>query len=214
MRGIRSRRLVFASATLAVAVLAWSQSRGQHVPAAAGALVLGQGLQEETDRPVYRSGPITAATARTWLALHEPLAMPFTVETPLSDVLKYIQSSIKSKDLPHGLQIYVDPAGLLEAEKTMESTVVLNVEGVPLANSLQLLLKQLDLTYYVRQDGLVVITYIASADLVSYDPDTMAYVVNQLQAQVQQLRHELHGGRGRTTHPAPQFRVRTSSGFQ
>ena len=50
-----------------------------------------------------------------------------------------------------GIPIYVDPVGLQEAEKSMKSTVRnMDLEGVPLRRTLQLLLDQIDLAYFVR----------------------------------------------------------------
>ena len=63
-----------------------------------------------------------------------------------------------------GIPIYVDPIGLLEADKTMTSTLGnMDVDGVPLRTSLRLCLKQLDLTYSVK-DGLLFITSLESHD--------------------------------------------------
>jgi tetratricopeptide (TPR) repeat protein len=91
--------------------------------------------------------------------LGERLTMSFPQETPLEDVLKYIKSNTQSEelDLPSGIPIYVDPIGLQEAEKTLASPVTLDLEGIPLKTSLRLILKQLDLTYTVK-DGLMTIT--------------------------------------------------------
>jgi hypothetical protein len=94
-------------------------------------------------------------------ALDQPVTMPFPNETMLEDVLKYINGATQSPELPDGLPIYVDPAGLQEAEKTLQSPIALELKGVPLRTSLQLALKQLDLKYEV-EDGLVRIGYVAS----------------------------------------------------
>ena len=94
--------------------------------------------------------------------LEEPISMSFANETPLEDVLKYIKAATQGPN-DTGIQIYVDPAGLNEAEKTMTSPVTLDVEGVPLKTTLRLMLNQLGLTYSVR-DGLLMITKEAVAD--------------------------------------------------
>jgi RNA polymerase sigma factor (sigma-70 family) len=95
--------------------------------------------------------------------LDEKIAMSFGTETPLEDVLKYIHQATVTADFA-GLPIYVDPIGLQEAEKSMNSTVIINLEGVPLRRTLQLVLKQLDLIYFV-QDGMIYITSSESEDL-------------------------------------------------
>src|SRR5260370_38072621 len=76
--------------------------------------------------------------------------------TPLEDLLKDIKSATQGPN-DSGIPIYVDPVGLQEAEKTMTSPVTLDLEGVPLKATLRLLLKQLGLTYTVK-DGLLTIT--------------------------------------------------------
>jgi hypothetical protein len=95
--------------------------------------------------------------------LDQPVSMPFAQETPLEDVIKYIKNATISPALPEGIPIYVDPVGLQEAEKTMSSPVALALDGVPLKRSLKLLLKQLELTYTVK-DGLMTINHISSRD--------------------------------------------------
>ena len=94
--------------------------------------------------------------------LDEPISMSFANETPLEDVLKYIKSATQGPN-DTGIPIYVDPVGLNEAEKTMTSPVTLDLEGVPLKTTLRLLLKQLGLTYTVK-DGLLTITSESSED--------------------------------------------------
>ncbi|MHC5544482.1 hypothetical protein ACYOEI_40145, partial [Singulisphaera rosea] len=97
--------------------------------------------------------------------LNEPISMAFPNETPLEDVLKYIKSATQGAN-DSGIPIYVDPVGLQEAEKTMTSPITLDLEGVPLKTTLKLILKQLGLTYTVK-DGLMTITYENSGDVPS-----------------------------------------------
>ncbi len=58
--------------------------------------------------------------------------MSFAEETSLEEVLKYIKEATKSSELPNGIAIYVDPIGLQEAEKSLTSTIQMDLEGVPL----------------------------------------------------------------------------------
>jgi hypothetical protein len=88
--------------------------------------------------------------------LEQPVTMSFPEATPLEEVLKHVKRSTRGPG-DSGLPIYVDPAGLSKAEKTMQSPVTLDVEGVPLWTSLRLILKQLGLTYAVK-DGLLTIS--------------------------------------------------------
>ena len=94
--------------------------------------------------------------------LDQPIAMSFPNETPLEDVLKYIKQATQGPN-DSGIPIYVDPLGLQEADKTLTSPVSIDLEGVPLKTTLRLLLKQLGLTYTVK-DGFLMITSQESED--------------------------------------------------
>jgi hypothetical protein len=89
--------------------------------------------------------------------LDASIAMNFAQETPLEEMLKHIKTSTVSPDFPNGIAIYVDPIGLQEAEKTLTSPIQLDLEGVPLRRTLYLMLKQLNLCYWI-QDGMIVIS--------------------------------------------------------
>ena len=102
-------------------------------------------------------------TTRILAELDKPVSMPFANETPFEEVIKYIKTATTGNGLDSGIPIYVDPVGLTEADKTMASPVTLNLDGVPLKKSLKLLLKQLELTYTVK-DGLMTITSTTSKD--------------------------------------------------
>jgi hypothetical protein len=109
---------------------------------------------------VNQTPPSTAGTAVTNAWIHEvltqPIAMRFPNGIPLDEVLAEIQVATKGPG-GRGLSFYVDPIGLQEAEKTMQSPIAINLEGAPLRTTLRLILKQLDLTYAI-QDGVVLIT--------------------------------------------------------
>ena len=87
--------------------------------------------------------------------LEEPVAMLFANETPLEDVLKYIKAATQGPN-DAGIPIYVEPTGLEEAKQTMQSTVKLDMRGVPLKTTLRLVLRPLGLSYIVK-DGLLTI---------------------------------------------------------
>lgn len=100
--------------------------------------------------------PTDARSLAILKSLEQPIDMNFAAETPLEDVLKYIKQSTITPTYA-GIPIYVDPAGLQEAERSMQSTVQMQLEGVPLRRTLQLVLAQLGLAYFV-DDGVLVIT--------------------------------------------------------
>ena len=89
-------------------------------------------------------------------ALDKTVTFDFSQETPLEDVLRYIVAATHG---PGGreLQIYVDPVGLQEAEKTTSSPVTLVMHGVPLRTTLKLLLDRIGLTYGIK-GGVLLIT--------------------------------------------------------
>ena len=101
---------------------------------------------------------VAAADARIREALEQPITMSFPHETPLEEVLTYVKSNTQGQELglPSGIPIYVDPSGLQEVEKTHQSPVTIDVQGVPLRTTLHLILKQLGLTYGV-EGGLLLI---------------------------------------------------------
>ncbi len=111
---------------------------------------------------IARVGPLVAASDKSpetkaiLEKLEEGVPMKFANETPLEDVLKSIKSALQEFK-PAGIAIYIDPVGLKEAEKTMTSPVILDIEGVPLKTTLRVALKQLGLAYCVK-DGLIIIS--------------------------------------------------------
>ena len=116
-----------------------------------------KGKEESTDRGTKEGQGKDPKSQMILAKLDEPISMSFNEDTPLEDVLKYIKQATTTKTYT-GIPIYVDPVGLQEAEKSMTSTVRnMDLEGVPLRRTLQLLLKQLDLIYFV-EDGLLYIT--------------------------------------------------------
>ncbi len=90
--------------------------------------------------------------------LDQPIRLPYPNDTPLEEVLENIREESKKGPTGKAVSIYVDPIGLSEADKTMASTVSIDLEGVPLRVTLALMLKQLGMTYFVN-NGLIYITY-------------------------------------------------------
>ena len=91
--------------------------------------------------------------------LAEPVSMHFPNDTPLRDIKKYIENATQdpSIGLPTGIPIYLDRSSRAEENKYLSSPVSIDVQGAPLRVTLALILKQLGLTYDVR-DGLLTIT--------------------------------------------------------
>ena len=114
-----------------------------------------------TESPLYGLDDVTPAdqerTNQVQIALRKTLPMPFASETPLQDVLAYVREKTTNDTFPSGLPIYLDPTGLESLELTPDSKVRIDLAGVRLKTTLNLLLKQLDLVYVVRQ-GVIIIT--------------------------------------------------------
>jgi hypothetical protein len=134
--------------------------------------------------------PISLAAARTWIKLHQRITMPFGDETPLENVLKYVKDAARDED-GTTLEFYVDPNSLQEVERTMQSPVTLDLDGLPLERSLGLLLKQLGLQFSVDTDGLVVITSEMSEDGSLTREELMLKQLEQLSEQLTLLRQEV-----------------------
>jgi len=88
--------------------------------------------------------------------LEEPISMSFANPTPLDDYLKYIKQATTSPTFA-GVPIYLDPKGLDETNCTLNSTITIDLEYIPLRTTLRLALKQLGLAYCVR-DGVLIIS--------------------------------------------------------
>jgi len=121
----------------------------------------------------HRPRTLSAAAARTWVKLAAPVAFPFEHETSLEDVVKYVKQASAGPN-ESGIPIYLDPVAFRTNNVTMASTVTLNLEGIPLATSLGLMLKQLGLAFGVQKDGLLVIGTVASIPEADAAPVTEA----------------------------------------
>ncbi len=88
--------------------------------------------------------------------LAKPVKMPFPNSTPLGDVLEYLKQVTKDPPGDRAMEFLVVPSGLEEAERTLNSTVRMDLEGVPLRTMLPLLLDQLGLACVVKDGRLVI----------------------------------------------------------
>jgi hypothetical protein len=102
-------------------------------------------------------------------ALEQPIALPYTDDAPLDQVLRELKrqtaNNPKLPKIPTGIPIYVDPIGLQEAERSLNSTVKRPpaADALPLGEHLRLVLDQLGLDYMVK-DGFMMITSKESVD--------------------------------------------------
>lgn len=100
---------------------------------------------------------ITAAEARAWLLLQQDEPMKFP-KMKLSDALAAIQKSTVGKAPEgRGLVVRMDQWALRDSEQTGDSLVAIDMDPVPLATGLGLMLKPLGLQFSVEKNGVVVI---------------------------------------------------------
>jgi hypothetical protein len=104
--------------------------------------------------------PRTVAETRTWLKLQTIVPMNFPDGTTLEDLVKFVRESTRdvNNGFPRGIPIYVDPQGLQDADKTMASTVTIDLDGMPVGKALRLAVRPLGLVTEIDKDGLLSIT--------------------------------------------------------
>jgi len=139
-----------------------------HLPSDQFLMALKQWLPRTAEGFFVSSESVAAANERILQALDQPVPMHFRDESTLEDVLKHAQAAFTSPD-GKVIPIYLDPIGLQEAERTPQSVVTIDVDGVPLKTTLYLCLKQLGLVYGIR-DGILVISSEESLSPIYEDP--------------------------------------------
>ena len=115
------------------------------------------GFTQEKPAAVPSTNPDSQRTAAILDTLETPVSMAALNGTPLGDVLKSINRATRKSPLNAGLPIYVDPGGLQEAQKTLESTITLNVNDMPLKVTLARVLAQVGLEYTVKDEILFIV---------------------------------------------------------
>ena len=112
------------------------------------------------------------ANARILEALEQPIPMPFPDETPLDKLLAYIKQATSTPTYP-GIPIYIERRLSTGSNVSLNATVQIDLEGVPLKTTLRLCLKQLGCGYSV-QDGYL---RIATEEDISGEPPSPFRVV-------------------------------------
>jgi hypothetical protein len=190
----RRRFVLIALAALAAVAGSVASLEAQGTPRAGVRFAGGfGGTPPSESQPVpttHVTTPVTEPLARTWLLLQKPVKMSFPSETPLEDVIKYVKEATRQEGR-RGIVIYVDPRGLQEAERSLTSPVTIDLEDVPLATSLRLLLKQLGMIYTVRADGMLYITGESSDDSPVEPSPRLLEDLDHLQGELARMRREL-----------------------
>jgi hypothetical protein len=101
-------------------------------------------------------------------ALRKPATLRFAEGTTLRELVTFLGEVSKPNGSADGLQIYVDPEGLKQAEQTLDSMVAINLSGISLERALYLALRQIGLAYTV-QEGLLIISTPTQLDQIIQD---------------------------------------------
>ncbi|HVA48300.1 MAG TPA: VWA domain-containing protein [Pirellulales bacterium] len=118
-------------------------------------------------------------------ALDEPTEIDFA-EQPLSDVVEYLKQR-------HGIEIQLDEKALADAGTASDTAITRSIKGITLRSALKLLLSELDLTYVIRNEVLMITSKTEAENMLS----TRVYPVGDLVIPVQSM-----GGRGMFNVPA------------
>jgi hypothetical protein len=170
--------------------------------------------------------PMTLEATRVYLKLKERIPMEFPKETALGDVLKYIRSStVDEATMPGGIPIYLDPVALNDADKSLNDKITIDMKGIPLATTLDLILHHLGMMYELRPEGFLFITNPASNESLQPDIDTLILdnlsavrdEVHRLRLEIRELRVAPSLGSNPAVRPVPNTtngNINTGGGFR
>lgn len=120
-------------------------SRTLLLTAALGAAALLPGAAE-----VCPGAETSSAEQKIEQALAAPTQLEF-IETPLQDVVDYL------KDF-HGIEIQIDEKALEDSGIGKDSPITKNLKGISLRSALELMLRDLELTYTIEHEVLLITT--------------------------------------------------------
>jgi hypothetical protein len=106
---------------------------------------------------VASTGPTLSAEQRIEKALDEPTALDFS-ETPLSDVIQFFKEK-------HRIEIQLDKKALDDAGVGLDTPMTRSLNGVSFRSALNLMLRDLDLTYTIRDEVLLITTRDAADEI-------------------------------------------------
>jgi hypothetical protein len=122
-------------------------------------------LQQQREarlRSALRSARNAASDKAILMALDQPFDAKLIPRPTLALLLQEIKRVTTNGVLWDGIPFFVDPIGLQEAGRTMNSPVTVSSKGVPIRKALEDALGQPKLDYFVR-DGFLLITSKESA---------------------------------------------------
>jgi len=136
-------------------------------------------------KPARRTPTLRFGTEAILKVLQEPTSLEF-LETPLLDVAAEVQDK-------HGVHVHLDHRALDDVGIPSDTPVTFAMSGIPLRSALELMLGQLDLTWTIGSDVLLITTPEKAENLLV----TKTYDVSDLL--VSPRSHTYQGGRLPTT---------------
>lgn len=134
------------------AVVSQSWSTQQKVGDFMAALetALEQYKQGAFNAPMDVGAPASGSMQTIRQALNETTSLQF-LEQPLADIVAFLEDR-------HKIEIQLDTNALDTAGVTNDTPATIDVEGLPLGNALNLMLKEIELTYTIRDEVLLITT--------------------------------------------------------
>jgi uncharacterized protein YfaS (alpha-2-macroglobulin family)/TolA-binding protein len=109
-----------------------------------------EGLSLAGQSEGFSLGDVSESTKKILKALNSPTQLEF-IETPLHDVVSFL------KDY-HGIEIQIDRKALDDVGIGSDTPITRDLKGITLRSALQLMLRDLDLTYVIQDEVLLITT--------------------------------------------------------
>ncbi|WP_435018938.1 hypothetical protein TA3x_000928 [Tundrisphaera sp. TA3] len=142
------------------------------------------------------SPTMSLEATRVWVKLQDVVEVRFGDGTSLENIIKFVRESTKdSARFPKGIPVYVNPQGLRDEDKTMQSEITIELDGLPLGKTFAIALSQLGLVYTIEPAGYIEVTS-SGCDESLIDPGAvMLERLASLRREIRALRMELRAGR-------------------
>jgi len=134
----------------AVVSQSWSTQREVADFMTALETALSQYKEGAFNAPIDVGATSSGSSAAIRHALGETTSLQF-LEQPLTDIVAFLEDR-------HKIEIQLDTSALDTAGVNKDTQATIDVEGIPLGSALKLMLEQLDLTYTIRDEVLLITT--------------------------------------------------------
>ncbi len=156
---------LLAASTVLAADKPTKQAAKQAPPAAAKAAHSHRGQKAARAKPAAKEKSRPAAvqplpSGGNQSLIEQALTMPTQLEftdQPLTDVVDYLKD-FHSQKLGHGFEIRIDNKALSEAGIAKDTAVTMNLKGISLQSALNLMLRELELTWTIENEVLLITT--------------------------------------------------------